>query len=47
MNSNFFQKQKILKKAKNLVKKILSLPISEEHTEKQIYFIIKKIKEFF
>ncbi len=43
----FFPKAKNLKKSKKLGQRILSLPISEEHTEKQIYFIIKKIKEFF
>ena len=43
----FFKKKKNLKKSKKLGQKILSLPISEEHTEEQIYFITKKIKEFF
>ena len=42
----FFPKTKNLKKSKKLGQKILSLPISEEHTEEQIYFITKKIKEF-
>ena len=38
---------KNVKNSKNLGKKILSLPISEEHTKKEIYFIIKLIKIFF
>ena len=38
---------KTLKNFKNLGKKILSLPISEEHTAKEINFICKKIKIFF
>tara|TARA_B110001450_G_C17652562_1_gene493906 strand:- start:59 stop:1165 length:1107 start_codon:yes stop_codon:yes gene_type:complete len=38
---------KSLKNSKNLGKKILSLPISEEHTKKEIYFVIKLIKLFF
>ena len=38
---------KTLKNSKNLGKKILSLPISEEHTEKEINFICKKIRHFF
>ena len=32
---------------KNLGKKILSLPISEEHSLKEINFIIEAIKSFF
>ena len=43
----FFPNTKNLKNSKGLGKKILSLPISEEHTEKEIYFVVKKIKEFF
>ncbi len=43
----FFPKTKNLKNSKKLGQRILSLPISEEHSEKQIYFIITKIKEFF
>ena len=44
---NFFPKTRKLKNSYKLGKKILSLPISEEHSEKEIYFIIKKIKIFF
>ena len=44
---NFFPKGNKLTKSYKLGKKILSLPISEEHTEKEIYYIINKIKEFF
>ena len=43
----FFPKGSKLINSKNLGKKILSLPISEEHTKKEIYFVINKIKEFF
>ena len=43
----FFPKSKNLKKSKKLGQKILSLPISEEHSEKEIHFVIRKIKEFF
>jgi len=38
---------KTLKNSKNLGKKILSLPISEEHNLNEIYYIIKNIKLFF
>ena len=31
----------------NLGKKILSLPISEEHTEKEINYVSKKIIQFY
>ncbi len=44
---NFFKCKKKLMNCKNLGKKILSLPISEEHTEKQIMYIVKSIREFF
>ena len=43
---NFFPNSN-LKKAKNLGKKILSLPISEEHTQKEIKYISNCIKNFF
>ena len=43
----FFPKGKKILNSKNLGKKILSLPISEEHSEKEIYYVAKKIKEFF
>ena len=42
----FFGKHKVIN-AKNLGKKILSLPISEEHSLKEIYYVVKKIKSFF
>ena len=38
---------KNLKNSKNLGDKILSLPISEEHTKKEIYYVAKSIKAFF
>ena len=38
---------KTLKNSKNLGKKILSLPISEEHSLKEIYYITQQIKFFF
>ena len=44
---NFFQNKNILKKSKNLGNNILSLPISEEHTIKQIDYVSNIIKEFF
>jgi len=44
---NFFPKGKKLFNSKNLGKKIISLPISEEHSKKEIIFVAKKIKEFF
>jgi len=42
----FFGKKKILINSNNLGDKILSLPISEDHTHKQIIYICKKLKEF-
>ena len=44
---NFFPNGKKLINSKKLGKKILSLPISEEHSEKEILYISKKIKQFF
>jgi dTDP-4-amino-4,6-dideoxygalactose transaminase len=41
----FFGKKNILTNSNNLGNKILSLPISEDHTAKEIYYICKKIKE--
>tara|TARA_B100000767_G_scaffold268136_2_gene287934 strand:+ start:10709 stop:11812 length:1104 start_codon:yes stop_codon:yes gene_type:complete len=38
---------KNLKNSKNLGDKILSLPISEEHTKKEIYYVSKIVKSFF
>jgi dTDP-4-amino-4,6-dideoxygalactose transaminase len=43
---NFFPKKRLFK-ANKLGNKILSLPISEEHSKKEIYFVIKTIKNFF
>ena len=43
----FFPKGNNLKNSKNLGKKIISLPISEEHTEREINYVSKKIEEFF
>ncbi len=43
----FFKYKKKLKNSYRLGKKILSLPISEEHTDKEIFFITNKIKNFF
>ena len=42
----FFPKSN-LKNSKNLGKKILSLPISEEHSKKEIEYVAKKINDFF
>ncbi len=44
---NFFPNTKNLKKSKSLGKKIISLPISEEHSFKEINYVTKKIQEFF
>lgn len=44
---NFFNYKKKLLKCKNLGSKILSLPISEEHSEKEINYVANKIKQFF
>ena len=38
---------KNVKKAKDLGKKILSLPISEEHSDNQIKYVVKKINSYF
>ena len=43
----FFKNFDKLKNSNNLGKKIISLPISEEHTKKEIIFISTKIEEFF
>ena len=43
----FFKHFDKLKNSNNLGKKIISLPISEEHTKKEIIFISTKIEEFF
>ena len=47
---NFYKKTKgisSLRNSINLGKKILSLPISEDHTISEIKFVTKKIKNFF
>jgi dTDP-4-amino-4,6-dideoxygalactose transaminase len=46
-NLKIFEKKKFLVNSNNLGKKILSLPISEDHTNKQIAFVCKKISDFF
>ena len=43
----FFKYKKKLRNSYYLGKKILSLPISEEHSKKEILFIANKIKNFF
>ena len=43
----FFNYKQKLRNSKNLGKKILSLPISEEHTKKEIIHVCKQIKNFF
>ena len=43
----FFKNYKILNKSNNLGKKILSLPISEEHTKREIIYVSQLIKEYF
>ena len=44
---NFFPKGSNLKKSKFLGKKIISLPISEEHSEKEIKYISNCIISFY
>ena len=44
---SFFPKGSNLFKSKNLGKKIISLPISEEHSEKEIKYISNCIRNFF
>ena len=44
---SFFPKGKYLNKSKDIGKKILSLPISEEHTVKEINYVANKVKDFF
>ena len=43
----FFKNFNKLKNSNKLGKKIISLPISEEHTKKEIMFVSSKISEFF
>ncbi len=47
LNEVSFFPKKTLKNSKKLGDKILSLPISEEHSKKEIEFVSKKIIEFF
>ena len=47
LNEVSFFPKKALKNSRNLGDKILSLPISEEHSIKEIEFVSKKIIEFF
>ena len=42
----FFNSSKKMENSNNLGKKILSLPISEEHTAKEILYVCKKIRFF-
>ena len=42
----FFNKVK-LRNTKNLGKKILSLPISEEHSKNEILYVAEKVQTFF
>ena len=42
----FFDKRKLIN-AENLGKKILSLPISEEHSKNEILYVAEKIRLFF
>jgi dTDP-4-amino-4,6-dideoxygalactose transaminase len=44
---DFFKSKEILKKSLNLGKKILSLPISEEHTVNEIKYVASNIRNFF
>ena len=44
---NFFKSSRKLKKAYKLGNKILSLPISEEHSESEVKFIARSIKSFY
>ena len=44
---NFFNYKKHLPKAHKLGKKIISLPISEDHSSKEIIYICKQINLFF
>ena len=44
---NFFKYKKKLKKSYKLGKYILSLPISEEHSKKEIKFVSQKVNDFF
>ena len=43
----FFKNYKRLKNSNNLGNNILSLPISEEHSESEIKFVAAKINQFF
>jgi dTDP-4-amino-4,6-dideoxygalactose transaminase len=43
----FFNSSKRMENSNNLGQKILSLPISEEHTAKEILYVCNKIRYFF
>ena len=47
LNEVDFFPRKTLKNSKNLGNKILSLPISEEHSKKEIEFVSDKVIDFF
>ena len=47
LNELKFFNGKNVKKAKDLGNKILSLPISEEHTDNQIKYVVQKINSYF
>ena len=47
LNQLDFFPRKTLKNSKNLGNKILSLPISEEHSKKEIEFVSDKVIDFF
>ena len=47
LNELKFFNGKNVKKAKDLGKKILSLPISEEHSDNQIKYVVQKINSYF
>ena len=47
LNELKFFNGKEVKKAKDLGKKILSLPISEEHSDDQIKYVVQKINSYF
>ena len=43
----FFKSKKKLKHSNFLGKKILSLPISEDHTKNEILYVANTVKKFF
>ena len=44
---SFFKYKKRFKNSNQLGKKILSLPVSEEHTKKEINYVTNTINSFF